>query len=238
MTKPPRRRLRPLDAWKAIRALLRDPDDTRQVFTIVDALSGNTGARIFRRFQTSPSGPRILEERRDLLQTLCRRDALAALPPGSLGRSYLDFVTREQITPDGLVAASQEARQQVEALSEDYRRTMERLRDMHDLWHVVAGYGRDLVGEASLLAFTFAQTWNPGVGFIAAVAYLRLGDAPGGRALLREAFQRGRRAAWLPGEDWEALLARPLDEVRSRLRLGTPPRYTAVRSAGSPMLAY
>jgi len=238
MTKPPRRRLRPLDAWRAIRALLRDPDDTRQVFKIVDALSGNAGARIFSRFQSTPSGPRILEERRDLLQALCRREALAALPAGSLGRSYLDFVTKEQITADGLVAASQEAREQVEALGEDYRRTMERLRDMHDLWHVVAGYGRDLVGEASLLAFTFAQTWNPGVGFIAAVAYLRLGDAPGARGLLREAFRRGRRAAWLPGEDWEALLARPLEEVRARLGLGTPPRYTAVRSAGSPTLAY
>src|SRR5215472_825964 len=238
MTKPPRRRLRPLDAWRAIRALLRDPDDTRQVFKIVDALSGNAGARIFSRFQSTPSGPRILEERRDLLQTLCRREALAALPAGSLGRSYLDFVTKEQITADGLVAASQEAREQVEALGEDYRRTMERLRDMHDLWHVVAGYGRDLVGEASLLAFTFAQTWNPGVGFIVAVAYLRLGDAPGARGLLHEAFRRGRRAAWLPGEDWEALLARPLEEVRARLGLGTPPRYTPVRSAGSPTLAY
>jgi ubiquinone biosynthesis protein COQ4 len=230
--------LRPLEAWRAIRALLRDPDDTRQVFKIVDALSGNAGARIFRRFQSTLTGTRILEERRDLLQTLCQREALAALPPGSLGRSYLDFVTKEQITADGLVAASQEAREQVEALGEDYRRTMERLRDMHDLWHVVAGYGRDLVGEASLLAFTFAQTWNPGVGFIVAVAYLRLGDAPGARELLREAFRRGRRAAWLPGEDWEALLARPLEEVRARLGLGTPPRYTAVRSAGSPTLAY
>jgi len=230
--------LRPLEAWRAIRALLRDPDDTRQVFKIVDALSGNAGARIFRRFQSTLTGTRILEERRDLLQTLCQREALAALPPGSLGRSYLDFVTKEQITADGLVAASQEAREQVEALGEDYRRTMERLRDMHDLWHVVAGYGRDLVGEASLLAFTFAQTWNPGVGFIVAVAYLRLGDAPGARELLREAFRRGQRAAWLPGEDWEALLARPLEEVRARLGLGTPPRYTAVRSAGSPTLAY
>jgi ubiquinone biosynthesis protein COQ4 len=126
----------------------------------------------------------------------------------------------------------------VEELGADYRRTMERLRDMHDLWHVVSGYGRDLVGEASLLTFTFAQTWNPGVGFIAAVAYLRIGDVPGARGLLREAFRRGRRAAWLPGEDWEALLALPLDEVRSRLRVGRPPCYEGVRSTGAPTLAY
>jgi ubiquinone biosynthesis protein COQ4 len=238
MTKPPRRRIRPLDAWQAIRALLRDPDDTRQVFKIVDALSGKAGEQIFRRFRATASGTRVLAEQRNLLDTLCQRDALAALPPGSLGRSYLDFVIREQITGHGLVAASLEARQQVEELGEDYRRTMERLRDMHDLWHVVSGYGRDLIGEASLLAFTFAQTRNPGVGFIVAVAYLRIGDVPGARRLLREAFRRGRRAAWLPGEDWEALLALPLDEVRLRLRVGGPPRYEAVRSTGAPTLAY
>jgi ubiquinone biosynthesis protein COQ4 len=238
MSKPPRRRIQPLKAWRAIRALLRDPDDTGQVFKIVDALSGSAGERLFRRFRATPNGARILQEERDLLGTLCERDALAALPPGSLGRTYLDFVTREKITADGLVAASQEARQQVEALGEDYRRTMERLRDMHDLWHVVSGYGRDLVGEVSLLAFTFAQTRNPGVGFIVAVAYLRIGDVPGARRLLREAYRRGRRARWLPGEDWEALLPLPLAEVRSRLNLGEPPRYEAIRSAGAPTLAY
>jgi len=47
-----------------------------------------------------------------------------------------------------------------------------RMRDTHDLWHVVTGYKGDLVGEASLLAFLFAQTRNPGVGFIVAVALL------------------------------------------------------------------
>ncbi|HBZ68610.1 MAG TPA: hypothetical protein DEP35_02190 [Deltaproteobacteria bacterium] len=238
MTKPLRRRIRPLEALEAIRALVRDPDDTRQVFKIVDALSGNSGDRIFRRFRATANGACILQEKRDLLKTLCQRDHLASLPPGSLGRSYLDFVTREQITADGLVAASMEARGQLDALNEDYRRTLERLRDMHDLWHVVVGYGRDLVGEASLLAFTFAQTRNPGVGFIAAVAYLRIGDVPGARRVMREAFRRGRRAAWLPGADWEALLALPLDEVRSHLCVGEPPRYEALRSTGAPTLAY
>ncbi len=42
-----------------------------------------------------------------------------------------------------------------------------RLRDMHDLWHVVTGYGRDSFGEACLLAFSYAQTRNRGIAFIA-----------------------------------------------------------------------
>ena len=47
----------------------------------------------------------------------------------------------------------------------------------------------------------------------------------------------GRRAAWLPAQDWEALLGRPLDEVRAQLGLGEPPRYEPVRSARAPALA-
>ena len=33
-------------------------------------------------------------------------------------------------------------------------------RDMHDLRHVVTGYGRDELGEACLLAFNYAQNKN------------------------------------------------------------------------------
>jgi ubiquinone biosynthesis protein COQ4 len=233
-----RNRIRPLDALRAIRALLRDPDDTAQVFRIVDALSGRTRDRVFRRFRATPTGARILQERRSLLKCLSDRDALLTLPAGSLGRSYADFVTREQLSADGLAAASAESGAAA-AEDPDRRLVGERLRDMHDLWHVVTGYGRDLVGEAALLAFTFAQIRNPGIGFIVAVAWLRArGDFAPARALLRQGFQRGRSAAWLPGADWEALLSQPLAEVRRALRVGDPPVYTALRSSGAPTLAY
>ena len=113
-----------------------------------------------------------------------------------------------------------------------------RIRDSHDLWHVVTGYGRDLLGEASLLSFTFAQTRNPGIGFIVAVAWLRAkGDAGFARDLMRNAYRRGRGAKWLPGEDWETLLGLPLETVRHRLALGEPPAYTPLRSEGAPALA-
>src|SRR5690606_14315610 len=101
----------------------------------------------------------------------------------------------------------------------------DRLRDMHDLWHVATGYGRDLVGEAALLAFSYAQTRNPGVGFIVAVAWLRAkGDGAFARPVIVEGYKRGRRAAWLPAADWEHLLTLPLERVRAELNLGTPPQ--------------
>jgi ubiquinone biosynthesis protein Coq4 len=39
------------------------------------------------------------------------------------------------------------------------------------------------------------------------------------REAVREAYARGRRAAWLYGVDWESMLTEPLDVVRSRLHL-------------------
>ena len=183
-------RIRPLDAWRAIRALLRNPDDTARVFDVIDALAGNNRGRMLRRLRRSPDGPRLLRERPDLLARLSDRERLKALPEGSLGRCYAEFV-----------------------------------------------YGRDLIGEASLLAFTYAQTRNRGIGFIVAVAYWRAGgDLRSARAVMRRAWWRGRPAAWLPGQDWERLLARPLAEVRRELRLGEAATYTELRSEGAPVL--
>jgi ubiquinone biosynthesis protein COQ4 len=154
-----------------------------------------------------------------------------ALPPGTLGRTYAEFVSREQITAEGLVAASMEGGRPDHG--PERQLFSERMRDSHDLWHVVTGYGRDLVGEAALLAFSFAQTLNPGVGFIVAVAWLRAGRGEARRVIV-DAFRRGRRAAWLPAYDWEAALALPVDEVRRQLRVEPAPPYQPVRSAGAP----
>src|SRR5262245_16918222 len=64
-TRTPNRsdRIRPLDALRAMRALLRDPDDTALVFEIIEALSGRARARVFERFRHTESGPRLLAER-------------------------------------------------------------------------------------------------------------------------------------------------------------------------------
>jgi ubiquinone biosynthesis protein COQ4 len=106
---------------------------------------------------------------------------------------------------------------------------------MHDLWHVTTGYGRDLVGEAALLAFSYAQTRNRGIGFIVAVAWLKAGgDGGAARRTIVDAYRR-TRTAWLPGADWETLLTLPLPAVREQLGLGAPPQYAPLRSAGAPV---
>ena len=44
------------------------------------------------------------------------------------------------------------------------------------------------------------------------------------RAVMR-GYRDGRRAAWLPGQDWEALLGQRLETVRAELGIGAPEAY-------------
>ena len=220
-----------------MRALINDPDDTSLVFVIVRALSGRGFERLFARVMADPIGAGILEQRRSLLPVLSDRDRpepdrdrLRALPERSLGRHYALFMDAERITADGLEAAS--LVDQSEFYDTRAQCLSERLRDMHDLWHVVTGYGRDLVGEAGLLAFTYGQTRNRGVGFIVAMGALKFWQE-GRRDVVRvvfDAWRRGRRAAFLPAVDWETLLAWPLERVRRELHVELPPAYEAAFS--------
>jgi ubiquinone biosynthesis protein COQ4 len=104
------------------------------------------------------------------------------------------------------------------------------MRDTHDLWHVVLGYRGDVLGEAALLAFTFAQTRNPAIGVLVLVGLSKLRTAAA-RRLIVDALARGLRAAWFPEQAWETLLPLPLDEVRRRLHVGASPEYTPVRTS-------
>ncbi len=233
MAKRERDRIRPLEALRALRTLSKNPDDTAQVFRVLRALP--SGDRVYRRFRRTPSGERLLREKPDLLATLSNRERLLAMPPGSLGRTYAEFVTAEQISADGLVEASVTGADPDRFLDADHRYVGERLRDMHDLWHVVTGYGRDLLGEAALLAFTFAQTRTLGIGAIVGHAlWLARGDFAPARPIIWQGLRRGWKAEWLPDQEWEYLLPLPLEAVRAQLRVGPLPDYTQLRSEGAP----
>lgn len=222
-------RNRPLVALRALAALSADPDDLPQVFTIIDSLPGRAPGRLLARFRSTPSGRKLLAARPNIAARLADREALRALPEGTVGRAYVDFVERAGISPEGIINASIEGSRIQEQLTDEMRWTGDRMRDTHDLWHVVTGYGTDLVGEAAVLAFSYAQTKNPGIGLIVLLA-IQKGDRSVRRTLL-QAYRSGRRAAWLPDAPWESLLDRPLAEVRAELHIDPMPAYEPVTSA-------
>lgn len=213
-------------AFRALGALLRDPDDLPQVFTMIEALSGTAPHRILLGFRRTAEGRRLLREQPDIVRRLSDRPGLRALPEGSLGRAYLAFVESEGISAEGIRDASERGRRSDRVPFEFIHR---RMRDTHDLWHAATGYKGDLLGELGLLGFSLAQTWNSAIAMILVGAVLK-GRAHGAAAMIREGYRRGRSATWLASQDWEALLPLPLDEVRARLGLGAPPVYTPVRT--------
>ena len=140
-------------AFSAMRRLIKNPDATDEVFTIIEALSGDSLRKGFSRFVTTDLGRKVLLERRSLLETLLNREYLATLPQQSLAAHYLNFVTKENISAKGLVEPS-EGMRGMQNLDADTLLFANRQRDMHDLWHTLTHYGRDELGEVCLLAFT------------------------------------------------------------------------------------
>jgi ubiquinone biosynthesis protein COQ4 len=215
-------RLRPFEAMRAVRTLIAT-GDTRQVFVIFRAMRGRSGQRTFRRFAESPVGQTVLRERRDLLPILTDRERLRQLPQGSLGRTYLDFVESEKLSAEGLVDASRDWDN--DPMPPDVELFRRRMRELHDVTHTVTGYGRDQLGELCLLTFMYRQQGNLGMLLIVIMAWNQLPRAA--RKAVYEAWRNGRKARWLAGQDWETLLARPLDEIRRDLTVQSPVAYQA-----------
>jgi ubiquinone biosynthesis protein COQ4 len=238
MSQSPTYRLHPIVALRAVRKLMSNGEDTHQVFLLIDALRGKTTLRQFARFRQTETGRAVLRERRRLFDRLNDRASLAALPAGSLGRAYYDFMASENLSAGGLVEASQVSMAALPA--DDMTLYRERSREMHDLLHIVTGYGRDPLGEACLVAFSYAQTRLKGFALIAAFAARKIAksrpEQPVRRAVF-EGYRHGRNANWLWGADWEGLLAQPVEAVRAQFAVKPPTCYrtimTAVRGSGA-----
>jgi len=229
----PRHRIRPITALRAMRALIANPEATGEVFKIIEALKGGSLARAVERLRQCESGRRLLAERPCITDILSARERLAAMPEGSLGRAYLDFVSTQQLSADGLVAASEEAPRNT-YLDLDEQWMGARLRDIHDLQHVLTGYGRDELGELCLLAFMTTQTYNRGISFIVFMGrrqFRRQLPALPVDACVEEGRRIAGAAAWLPAIPWEERLAEPLERLRAELGLRPPVQYVRAREA-------
>ncbi len=228
-----RLRLRPLKAWRHFQALVADKEDTRQVFGIFEALPRAGFVDDARAFCESATGRARMASEPYLPDLLDDRGPIARLPEGTVGRAYLDFMTSQGLSAAGLVEESaKQFRQTYDDQMQWYR---DRLRDTHDMLHILTGHSRDALGEACVLAFTFGQTGNYGNAFIAALAgrEIRRGTRAGAPVFkaLWQAYRNGKRSPNIINEDIRALLAEPLVTARHRLNIGEPVHYRACHAA-------
>ncbi|KQY30913.1 ubiquinone biosynthesis protein [Caulobacter sp. Root1455] len=223
--------LQPLRALRAVRRLIADKEDTAQVFEIMRALAGNAIPKGYRRLLSTPEGGRIAYEHDEFAERLSDPVWLAQFGPGTVGAAYRDFIAPRGLSAEGLAEESRKIPESDVDAAHPLAWYARRMRDVHDVWHVLTGYGTDALGEVCVVAFSYAQTRSLGFAVIALAGArqfqkARLGQ-PYGKAV-REAWRNGRSAAWLPAVDYPALFAMPLDEARRTYKVAPNTAYQAI----------
>lgn len=215
--------LSPIQRWTraliALRKIVANPEDTAQVLVFTSlANSGRSTAARVSRFFDDPAGQKLYDEHRAIDSHTVDLDALAALPEGTLGRAYAKFLRSRGLTPDVFDGAP------AGVLDPRLSYVIQRMRQTHDLWHVVTGCETDPAGEIALQAFTFAQVRAPGNALLALAGVVRgARQKPGIVRDVIALYRRGARAERLPSFPWEDHWATPLSEVRAMLGLPTEP---------------
>jgi ubiquinone biosynthesis protein COQ4 len=228
-------------AFDAIRKLMANGDDTTQVFRIMRALNVGNGPRNYARLIATVEGGRIASEHVELAERFSDRAFVRQFAPGTVGAAYRAFLETTGYSADGLVQVSKiDSEDQV---AHPYAWFGRRVRDTHDIWHVLTGYKADeSLGEACLVAFSYAQVGGLGWAFIGGAAALKSLSVTRNTLFARavwEGYRNGWRARWISGEDYLALLAEPIETARARLGIVTPTAYLkAQRVLGAELASY
>lgn len=215
----PKRNIR--KALHHFRELIKDKEDTEQVFHIYEALPSKSFMPRVKALTLSEQGEQLRADEPYLPPILDDHETLRALPKGTVAHAYCDFMEREGLTAAGLVEEAEKV----------YRRKYDdlvtwfgaRQRDTHDLMHVLTGYGRDALGEQCVLLFTHGQSPAPGhllLGYAGSYNMKKTvpSKAPIFKAV-REAHKLGKACPQLTGLSIRELLATDLDEARSKLNI-------------------
>lgn len=216
-------RFRPFKAFGHMRKLVADKENTEQFFHMMEALNGASLFRRFDDFLASAEGPARFVQRRYLPPILDDHHWIERLPTGTLGRAYVEFMNREKLTAQGLVDESDKFRQNAPWYEDDFDWYSKRLRDTHDLFHILTGYGRDPLGEACLLGFTHPQHRAQGFLIVGVMAALEVKVRAPRKIKVWKCFNEGCRngaaAKVIAEHDLISLMAEPIEDVRRRLNI-------------------
>ncbi len=226
-------RKRPIKAFGHFRKLVADKEDTTQVFHMVDCLPSKKFYALAQDFCGSDLGQSLMETDSNLAEFLDDHKTLMAMPAGSVAHAYVEFMRREGLSAAGLVAEQDRAGRK--RYVDQLQWMSDRLRDTHDLYHVLTGYGRDALGEQCVLGFSGKQYHGLMDNFLSWAGGLEMKrtvkvPAPILSAIL-QAKRTGKAAQPIYAQNIKQLLAEPLDVARARLGIPTPYQYHAAHAA-------
>lgn len=147
--------------------------------------------------------------------------ALAQLPAGTLGCCFADYIQATGFDPNYYRPLP---------ITDDASYILTRLRQTHDLWHLVTGLGSSVNGELGLQAFCLAQVRIPLPVLLIAGGLLKtlLNDPEALGDLLEQiaiGYRMGAKAKPLLAQRWETAWEKPLQDWRQELGIVTVERY-------------
>ncbi|NJR40171.1 MAG: hypothetical protein HC781_16785 [Leptolyngbyaceae cyanobacterium CSU_1_4] len=201
-----------LSTLKGAMTLIRDPEKTDSVYDIEDGLQHIEATRLAVEFaKTQPGVTPLFSER--YLAPPPDIAALLQLPPESLGYAYASYITKAGFDPNFYRKAE---------VTDDTTYFLMRMRQTHDIWHIVTNFGVDVMGELGLKAFELAQVRRPLAAMLVAGSVIEtLLKKPAAMDKLLDVIPAGYRmgiqAQPLLAQKWEEDWEKPLSEWRSQL---------------------
>lgn len=201
-----------LTTIKGVISLLRDPGKTDSVYDIEDGLRHiKANQVILEHLRQDPSIAQIIAER--YVGPPVDLEYLSKLPEESLGYAYASYIKSLGFDPNFYRPIN---------IEDDVSYLLLRMRQTHDIWHVVSGFKTNVAGELQLKAFELAQ--NRRIISLILVAGGVLGtlfkspeqlDALIDQIAL--GYRMGREAKPLLAQKWEEQWEKPLSQWRAEL---------------------
>lgn len=206
---------------KGIINLVRDPGKTESVHDIEDGLRQAKYTQVAMEYIRSQPGVESLVEERYLAPSP-NLESLIQLPPDSLGYTYASYLKQEGFDPNFYRKLEVE---------NDTTYIMLRLRQTHDIWHLVTGFSTDVVGELGLQAFILAQTRRPMAIVLLAGGLLRaLIQSPEDMEKLLDriavGYRMGAKAKPFLAQKWEENWEKSISQWRRNLGVELAEVYT------------
>ena len=201
---------------KGVLSLLRNPSNTESVYDIEDGLYGTQAMQLAVDFiNTDANTAQVVKDR--YIAPSPDLDALLQYPQDSLGYGYAAAITEAGFDPEFYRAI---------AVQDDASYILLRLRQTHDIWHLMTGFGTDVAGELGLKAFELAQTRRPMALVLLTFGLLKaLLRTPDALATLlptiSQGYQLGLNAQPLLAQKWEDQWDKPLQQWRQELGIIT-----------------
>ncbi|MEM8782144.1 MAG: Coq4 family protein [Planctomycetota bacterium] len=199
-----------IEELRGVVGLLRDPHDIQNIYKIEDGLLETPSTCLAADFVRQQPGCAEIIEERYLRNAAYDMDMMRQLPEGTLGREFAHHLDLYDFDPQYY---------QVNEVKDDATYVLARIRETHDIWHVVTGFYPTPIGEIGIKAVELAQVRRPMAAVLCAGAVLRymlrtpqrFGDL---LLAISAGYQMGLHAKPLLAQKWEQMWDRPVEDIR------------------------